>query len=179
MVSGPAPTRKLSLAGTRLTAYPECLQAFGNRAKEVKFRALNYAIRSIHISKWKEHGLITTWLVLLLLPAAPSLSADLIQLTNQWTIPLGSHIDSSPAIGSKGTIYVGAFDGKFYALNSNGSTQWVFRAGLEIRSSAAISADGTIYFGSRDRKLHALNESGKEKWALTTAGWVDSSPAVV
>ena len=97
--------------------------------------------------------------------------------TNQWLIPLG-FTDSSPAIGNDGTIYVGSFDQKLWAIDSNGLPRWQFRTGSEIKSSPAIGADGTIYFGCRDRRFYAVSLEGKLKWAFLTGAWVDSSPAL-
>lgn len=99
-------------------------------------------------------------------------------LTNLWTVDIGNHCDSSCAIADNGTIYFGAFDGKFWALAPDGTTKWVFKAGREIRSSPALGADGSIYFGSRDRNLYCLHPAGKLKWSFATSAWIDSSPAL-
>ncbi len=78
--------------------------------------------------------------------------------TKKWEYETGGGIDSSPAIGSDGTIYVGSYDKKLYALNSDGSKKWEYETGSGIiLSSPAISSDGTIYVGSHDKKLHAIN----------------------
>jgi outer membrane protein assembly factor BamB len=100
------------------------------------------------------------------------------QLTAEWSATIGSTSDSSPALGPDGTIYFGAFDGKFWALKPDGSRKWVFRAGTEIKSSPALASDGTVFFGSRDRKFYALGPDGKKLWEFKTGGWVDSSPAL-
>jgi len=97
--------------------------------------------------------------------------------TNIWLIPLGPS-DSSPAIGTDGTIYVGTFSQKLWAVDSNGVPRWQFKTGNEIKSSPAIGGDGTIYFGCRDRKFYAVSPEGKKKWEFTTGAWVDSSPAL-
>jgi hypothetical protein len=65
-------------------------------------------------------------------------------------------VASSPAIGSDGTIYVGSFDHKFYAINPDGTEKWHFRTGFHVYSSPAIGTDGTIYIGSGDHKLYAF-----------------------
>jgi outer membrane protein assembly factor BamB len=89
-------------------------------------------------------------------------------------------VHSSPAIGADGTIYVGSWDGKLYAINSDGSQSWNFTTGYTIDSSPAIGADGTIYVGSHD-KLYAINPDGSHSWNFTK-GWplysVLSSPAI-
>ena len=36
-----------------------------------------------------------------------------------WEFEIGSHVYSSPAIGSDGTVYVGSLDNKLYAIKTN------------------------------------------------------------
>lgn len=108
-----------------------------------------------------------------------------------WTFETGEMIDSSPAIASNGTIYIGSNDNKLYALNPNGSKKWEFSAGPTtysergkgiwgIRSSPAIGKDGTIYVGSRTTKFFAINPDGTEKWHFPEKSNLDvlSSPAI-
>ena len=84
----------------------------------------------------------------------------------------------TPAVATDGTVYVGTFNGKLYALTPAGKEQWMFRAGREIKSAPAVADDGTIYFGCRDHKLYAVTPAGKLKWTFTTGAWVDSCPAI-
>ena len=42
----------------------------------------------------------------------------------------GSYINSSPAIGADGTIYVGSMDNYLYAINPDGTQQWAFATGV-------------------------------------------------
>ena len=64
-------------------------------------------------------------------------------------MPPATGVDSSPAIGTDGTIYVGIGDDNLYALNrADGSLKWKYATGRRLRSSPAIGADGTIYVGS-------------------------------
>ena len=76
-------------------------------------------------------------------------------------------------MGSDGTIYFGAWDGKLWALNPDGTRKWVFRAGNEIQSSPALGPDGTLYFGCRDRKFYALGagRTGKNGSSKRGPGW--------
>lgn len=88
-------------------------------------------------------------------------------------------IDSAPAIGADGTVYVTSWDGKLYAIDpANGAKRWEYATAGFVASSPAIAADGTIYLGSGDRALHAVNPSGSAKWTFQVADWVESSPAV-
>ncbi len=89
-------------------------------------------------------------------------------------------IESSPAIGADGTIYVGSDDDNLYALNpADGSLKWQYATGNGIWSSPAVGADGTVYFGSEDNTVYALNPAdGSLKWSYATGGCVYSSPAL-
>ena len=85
-------------------------------------------------------------------------------------------MDSSPAIGSDGTVYVGSGDKKLYAINGKtGVKLWEFEIGDLVRSSPAIGSDGTVYVGSWDHKLYAINgKTGVKLWEFETgsfAGW--------
>jgi outer membrane protein assembly factor BamB len=113
---------------------------------------------------------------------APAETA-LPEATNLWSFSFVSNLpynssSSTPAIALDGTIYLGTFDGTFFAITPDGKQKWRFKAGREIKSSPAVADDGTIYFGSRDRKFYALTAAGKLKWAFPTGAWVDSSPAI-
>jgi outer membrane protein assembly factor BamB len=71
-------------------------------------------------------------------------------------------VQSSPAIGSDGTVYVGSVDNKLYAINGkSGVKLWEFKTGWSVTSSPAIGSDGTVYFGSKDSKLYAIKTDSK------------------
>ena len=95
----------------------------------------------------------------------------------QWAFLTGDSIESSPAIGSDGTIYVGSEDDHLYALNPDGTLQWAFPTYYSIDSSPAIGVDGTLYVGSWDDNLYAINPDGTQQWAFPGGG-SDSSPAI-
>ncbi len=120
---------------------------------------------------------VATALIFVVLGTTWSAGGAEISPTNQWLITVGL-TDSSPAVGGDGTIYLGSFNQKLWAVASNGVTRWQFQTGSEIKSSPAIGSDGTIYFGCRDRKFYAVSPQGKKKWAFPTGAWVDSSPAL-
>ena len=99
---------------------------------------------------------------------------------------------ASPAIGADGTIYAGAADSNFYAINPNGTEKWAFPATNSAFpgdpygtfSPAAIAADGTAYFGASTLdqiyfSLYALNPDGTQKWNLVPPYGVNEGPAIV
>jgi outer membrane protein assembly factor BamB len=127
---------------------------------------------------------ITLWIGLLLVASLPCRAeTPEPEATNLWQFKFASSLNynsskTAPAIAPDGTIYVGSYDGTFYAITPAGQEKWRFKAGREIKSSPAIADDGTIYFGSRDRKFYALTPAGKLKWWFATGAWVDASPAI-
>jgi hypothetical protein len=99
----------------------------------------------------------------------------------KWAFDYGDpNIQSSPAIGPDGTIYLGSPDGNLYALNPDGAEKWAFYTGSTIQSSAAIGADGTIYIFGTDGNLYAVKPDGTQKWAFVTRSGFGgaSSPAI-
>ncbi|HRD05610.1 MAG TPA: PQQ-binding-like beta-propeller repeat protein, partial [Verrucomicrobiota bacterium] len=62
-----------------------------------------------------------------LLAGAAAPAAD--RLTNDWSVPFNSISDSAPAIGPDGTIYVGTWKGRLWALTPEGARKWTFAAG--------------------------------------------------
>ena len=102
-------------------------------------------------------------------------------IVDPWTggtILLPAYIFSSPAIGGDGAIFFGSANGKFYALNPDGSLKWSYTTDAEIQSSPALGDDGTIYFGSVDGKLYALRPDGTRRWSFPTGDYILSSPAI-
>jgi outer membrane protein assembly factor BamB len=109
--------------------------------------------------------------------------------TIKWYKDLFGAVDSSAAIGSDGTIYVGSDDFHVWALNPvDGSKKWVFPTRDKVKSSPAIAADGTIYVGSNDGSLYELNPDGTLKSRIiaqvtgpvqpTQTELVNSSPSI-
>ncbi len=99
-----------------------------------------------------------------------------------WEFKTGHLVGSSPAVGADGTVYVGSWDNKVYALDGkSGAKKWEFETGDNVLPSPAIGSDGTVYVGSGsdDKKVYALDgKSGAKKWEFETEGGVYSSPAI-
>jgi hypothetical protein len=73
----------------------------------------------------------------------------------------------SPAIGSDGTIYVGA--GTLLAVRPDATTVWAATETDAQLSSPAIGKDGTIYVGAFDFGLSAFKPDGKLKWHVLSS----------
>jgi outer membrane protein assembly factor BamB len=105
----------------------------------------------------------------------------------QWKFATGDVVHASPAV-AQGVVYVGSYDGRFYAIDAtSGQQKWVFQGGLDpaihnqqgFQASAAV-VDGTVYVGSRDAHVYALDAAtGRKKWDYPTSkSWVNATPAV-
>jgi outer membrane protein assembly factor BamB len=99
--------------------------------------------------------------------------------TLQWKIGTGYIGESSPAINSDGTLYVGDQDNhRIYSINPNGSVNWYYTTGGEIISSPALDKYGIIYCGSYDGYLYALNPDGTLRWKFNAGDSIESSVAI-
>ncbi|HSD23915.1 MAG TPA: PQQ-binding-like beta-propeller repeat protein [Solirubrobacterales bacterium] len=102
----------------------------------------------------------------------------------RWQTFTPGYLTSSPALGSDGTVYVGSFDHKLYALDPDtGQIRWSFSTDAHIYSSPAL-ADGpdgrtsAIYIASADGSVYALDPSGRLLWRYDTADPIRSSPVL-
>jgi outer membrane protein assembly factor BamB len=99
-----------------------------------------------------------------------------------------THFNSSPAVGSDGTVYVGAREGVAaigpvgdVALFSPRTSSEDLLQLRSFRSSPAIGADGTVYIGCDNGRVYAIQPAGFAtangylKWTFTP----DWTPAVL
>ncbi|MDO8545015.1 MAG: S8 family serine peptidase [Opitutaceae bacterium] len=77
--------------------------------------------------------------------------------SQRWRTALpNSILVSSAASDANGTIYVGCYDNRVYALNPTGTIKRTWDTAQPVRSSATI-AGRTLYIGSGDGKLYAFD----------------------
>ncbi|TMC18487.1 MAG: hypothetical protein E6J34_17015 [Chloroflexi bacterium] len=108
-------------------------------------------------------------------------SATVSGLKKKWVYQVGASVGSSAPAVVNGTVYVGAWDGKLYAIDVvSGTKRWTYQTNNHIISSPAV-VGGVVYIGSWDGNLYAIDAiSGNKKWAYQTGGSIyGSSPAVV
>ena len=112
--------------------------------------------------------------------------------SKNWDISLCYRlIDSTPAIGKDGNIYVGCYDRTLYVIDPNkGKKVGNINISDKIDTSPLIGPDGTVYFGDHNGKLYAVVAeflSGsiilKKKWEFNAnlpneRKWILSSPAM-
>ena len=98
----------------------------------------------------------------------------------RWKFDSFNSIQSTPAIGADGTVFIPSYDKFVYALDPlTGAKKWSYLTGDSVSSSPALGGDGTLYVGSNDGFLYAINSAdGSEKWIFHTADTIHSSPAV-
>jgi outer membrane protein assembly factor BamB len=105
---------------------------------------------------------------------------------NQVSVPDADAYNSSAAIGTDGTRYVGNENGGFYAFSrddSRGDTfKWRFgTSDSGMTATAALGNDGGIYCGGEDQHIHKLIDNGAsatEVWSYPLRRDMTSSPAI-
>jgi outer membrane protein assembly factor BamB len=104
------------------------------------------------------------------------LYASRLDGTIKWKFPLQqppypAGIDSQPLVGADGTIYIGAPNGNFYAVNPEGTLRWKYKADAGIYMPGInIGLDGALYFVADDKMLYAVNPDGTLRWRLSVQG---------
>ena len=86
----------------------------------------------------------------------------------KWAFHMKYCLNSSPAVGEDGTIYV-SWEA-LYALNPDGSPKW---QGPEINryaSDPVIAPDGTIYWTEEAGPMRAARPDGSLKWSRSADG---------
>lgn len=109
----------------------------------------------------------------------------------KWTFSTGRSekeggIETDPVIGPDGTVYIGANNGIFYALDPRaGNIRWAFITEFDtfaIYSTPFIDGNGVIYFGAKDGNIYAVRAPkrgvmGELAWSLNLGATIQTSPA--
>jgi outer membrane protein assembly factor BamB len=67
----------------------------------------------------------------------------------RWRIDAGADVDSAPAIGDDGTVFVGTDGGVLLALSpQDGSERFRTRVGGFVRGALSVARDGTVLAGT-------------------------------
>ena len=98
--------------------------------------------------------------------------------TQQWVFHVEAAFSSSPAVGSDGTIYIGANDNHLYAINPDGTQKWAFPTGGQVQSSPALRSDGCIIVGSYDHNVYLVNPNGTENSRVEAGSPIPYSPVI-
>lgn len=80
----------------------------------------------------------------------------------------GDLMESSPAIGSDGSVYVCANDNRLYALTPDLTLKWSTDPTGFAKSSPTVDAQGNVYVGSTDFSLYAFDDQGSLLWSFAT-----------
>lgn len=75
-----------------------------------------------------------------------------------WHTTLQGGFEAAPVVGPDGTVYMGCYDRRLYALDPDtGAIKWTFTATQPIVVPVALAADGTgLYLTSYDRMFYKV-----------------------
>jgi len=88
---------------------------------------------------------------------------------------------NSPAVGTDGTIYYGARDSVFRAVNPDGALRWSYKVpdGIVDDGGPALGSNGEVYFGAYPSQyVYALGPDGRLRWKFATGSPVRSAVAL-
>ncbi|MFW0860144.1 MAG: PQQ-binding-like beta-propeller repeat protein [Dehalococcoidia bacterium] len=112
------------------------------------------------------------------------IAMDVLDRTEIWRFPREAEppiVAYGTPLVSEGRIFIGAFNGKVYALDAlTGEMRWGFTTGGPIVGSPAIAGNALIV-GSSDGKLYALNvRDGTLLWdkPFASGGKIWSDPVI-
>jgi outer membrane protein assembly factor BamB len=94
----------------------------------------------------------------------------------KWVTKLCNRITASPAVSADGTIFIGCWDGRLFAVSPRGDIRWSFNTGHPLLATPRIGYDGQIYIGSDDNWLYALNRMGKCLWRFKSGVYKKLEP---
>lgn len=157
------------------------------------FRKDGSTLWSYQMDNWWSSGAIAANGILYVGGAAGALgylyafdTSPNVQTRLKWAYETEDAYQSSPSLGSDGTVYLGAMisgfvSGAFFAFPPSGDAPiWTVPGISRLNGfSPAIGLDGTILFAGEDAIAHALTPDGKEKWRTVLVGQVDTSSAII
>lgn len=73
-----------------------------------------------------------------------------------WEVSAPGAVESTPVIGSDGTVYFGDNAGCIQAVSAAGKRLWETWVGAAVRSSGTIVSEGHVVFGDDEGRLFAL-----------------------
>lgn len=108
--------------------------------------------------------------------------------TSRWTFPYTTREEtpvdsywsgSAPALADR-TVYLGAPDGRVYAIDAEtGDERWAFWTWNAVSGDPVVAGD-TVYVASDDTFVYALDAAdGTRRWEFDTAGDPDGAGAAV
>ncbi|HWA25787.1 MAG TPA: PQQ-binding-like beta-propeller repeat protein [Lacunisphaera sp.] len=84
-----------------------------------------------------------------------------------WSYPLGAGTWAPPVVAGD-TVYVGASDGKFHAVNAtDGTARWVWSGQAAIDGRAVVDADGIWFLDTRFNLVALDCADGKQRWSVS------------
>jgi eukaryotic-like serine/threonine-protein kinase len=95
-----------------------------------------------------------------------------------WNYHISDDVGRASPLVSGSTVYIGAQDGTFYALDANtGDLRWQLNT-WAVWGAPAVSGN-TLYVGSDKSILYALNPAtGATKWSATLGDRVRCTPSI-
>ncbi|HIE53535.1 MAG TPA: hypothetical protein EYP85_17420 [Armatimonadetes bacterium] len=101
-----------------------------------------------------------------------------LPLKVRWGYKTKDEVRATPVVG-QGTVYIGSYDGNFYALDAEtGAPRWTVALDSVIRAAAALSGE-LVFVPTEQGQLYALEvTTGERQWVRTLASSPLTAPIV-
>ena len=98
----------------------------------------------------------------------------------RWEFVAGDTVDAAVSLDDNGSLYVGSYDGKLYALDSaTGAKRWEAVTGDRVSSTPALGANGLVYVAPWNGHVYAFEATtGAKRWEFVTGNIMRTSPAI-
>jgi len=108
--------------------------------------------------------------------SAPAVSGPSQPARVLWRFRSASPVSGSPAVSSRGLVYVASVEGYVHALGPDGHFRWSYGLrGIPLGAPAVDDAGG-VYVATSEGRLYALGADGQLVWALGAFCRFASSP---
>ena len=98
--------------------------------------------------------------------------------TEQWRLPLGIDIFSSPALAEDGTVYVGAGQYLIAVDQVSHTILWQLNIGDTIENTPSVGYDGSVYVAAGNDLVAINPASPSELWRFTADDPITTSAAL-
>jgi hypothetical protein len=104
---------------------------------------------------------------------------------NRWCFGAGAPVESPPALGPDGEVYVATGEGYVHALTPEGGFHWSYTVKGAALGGPIVQPDGTIVVATRLNLIYALRPNGRRLWVyrvpepITTALSVSTKGTLV
>ncbi len=95
-----------------------------------------------------------------------------------WRAVTGQVVDTTPAAGADGTVFVADKSNALRAFAPDGAARWSFQAAAKLLAGPVVGPDGSVYLGDKDGHFYSLTPAGELQWQFSAGKAIKAAAAV-